>query len=83
VTPGFEVSQCSTQVHPNRDGFIGHLSPHWEMLIDMQSKLSRNSSSRVSRRSMEKENITHIMKDKARKEKLKRANPRCRQRRLT
>jgi hypothetical protein len=43
------------------------------MFIDMQSKLSRNSSSIVSGRSM----------DRARKANLKRANPRCMQRRVT
>jgi hypothetical protein len=56
--------------------WISWTSPHWELLIDMQSKLRRNSSSGVSgslglkichNRSMEKETLTHRMKDKARK----------------
>jgi hypothetical protein len=44
----------------------------------MSSKVGRNSRSRVSGRSMEKENLTHIMKDKARKANLKIFSPRCR-----
>jgi hypothetical protein len=43
----------------------------------MQSTLSRNSSNRVSERSMEKETLTHIIKDEARKSNLKKSNPRC------
>jgi hypothetical protein len=43
----------------------------------MQSKLSRNSSRRVSGRSMVKEFINEIMKDRERKENLKRASTTC------
>jgi hypothetical protein len=58
----------------------------------MQPKLSRNSRNKVSEGSslkirhnitMEKENLTHGMKDKARKSNLKRAIPRQRQGRVT
>jgi hypothetical protein len=58
----------------------------------MQSKLSRNSCSRESGSSnlrihhniiMEKETLTHGMKDKERKENLKRASSRRGQRRVT
>jgi hypothetical protein len=47
----------------------------------MLSKLSRNSSNKVSGRSLAKETLTNIMKDRERKEKLKRFSPRCRLRR--
>jgi hypothetical protein len=49
----------------------------------MQSKLSRNSRSRVSGIRMEKENVTHIMNDKEMKAKLKGASPICKQGRVT
>jgi hypothetical protein len=59
----------------------------------MQSKSSRNSSSGLSgslslkichNKSMEKETLTHIMKDiSKRKENLKRSSPRCRKIRVT
>jgi hypothetical protein len=49
----------------------------------MQSKLSINSSNKVSGRSMERETLTHIMKDRATKVNLKRASPRCRKIRVT
>jgi hypothetical protein len=52
--------------------WISWTSPHWEFLIDMQSKLSRNSSNRVSGRSMDRE----------RKANLKRASPKSRKRRV-
>jgi hypothetical protein len=61
------------------------------MLIDMQSKLSRNSSIGVSKslvlqirhnRSMEKENITHITKGRARRFNLKKMIPRNQLRRV-
>jgi hypothetical protein len=68
-------------------------SPHWELLIDMWSKLSRNSRNEVSRssslkichnRSMEKETTTQRMKDiLERKDKLKRSIPRHMKRRVT
>jgi hypothetical protein len=53
------------------------------MLIDMQSKLIINSNKKVSGRGMEKENLTHIMKDRSRKANLKRASSRCKKRRVT
>jgi hypothetical protein len=76
----------------SKQRWISWTSPHWELLIDMQSKLSRNSSNRVSgssglkichNRSMEKETLTHRMKDiSTRKANLKRASPR-QERRVT
>jgi len=67
----------------SKQTWISWTSPHWELLTDMPSKLSITSSGRVSGRSMEKETLTHIMKGKVRKDNLKRASPRCRQRRVT
>jgi hypothetical protein len=49
----------------------------------MQSKLSRNSRRRLSGRIMEKENLTHIMKDREREANLKRVSTKCRKIRLT
>jgi hypothetical protein len=49
----------------------------------MQSKLRRNLCSIVSGRSMEKENLTQIMKDKERNSNLKRSSPICRKIRVT
>jgi hypothetical protein len=63
--------------------WISWKSPHWKLLINMQSKLRRNSSNEVSmslglqihhNRSMEKE---ILMKDKARRVNLKRISPTC------
>jgi hypothetical protein len=61
------------------------------LLIDMRSKLSRNSINRVSdglglkihhNRIMAKPSLTHRMKDRERKANLKRASPRLRKRRV-
>jgi hypothetical protein len=48
----------------------------------MKSKLRRNSRRRVSGRSMVKEFINDIMKDRERKENLKRASTTCKKRRV-
>jgi hypothetical protein len=68
----------------SKQRWIYWTSPNWEMLIDMESKLRRNSSSRVSgssglkichKKSMAKENITHRTNNRVRKANLKRYIP--------
>ena len=75
----------------SKQRWISWKYPHWELLIDMQSKLSRNSSRRVSgssglkichNKSMAKETLTHITKDKERNFNHMISIPRSRKRRV-
>jgi hypothetical protein len=38
ATPSFEVLQWPTQVHPSRDGFLGHLLTKSNLLICFQNQ---------------------------------------------